>query len=67
MIFKTYHQKSFNDVGQWFCDSSANRSERLCLHPTMWLMAVIADTNFLKAEVVTGNKVNYVHGDRPTP
>lgn len=30
-------------------------------------MAVIADTNFLKAEVVTGNKVNYVHGDRPTP
>lgn len=38
-----------------------------CLYLTVWLMAVIADTNFLKAEVVTGNKVNYVHGDRPTP
>lgn len=38
-----------------------------CLYLTMWLMAMIADTNFLKAEVVTGNKVNYVHADRPTP
>lgn len=31
-------------------------------------MTVIADTKSLKAEVVTGNSVNFVcHGDRPVP
>lgn len=31
-------------------------------------MTVIADTKSLKAELVTGNRVNYMcHGDRPIP
>lgn len=34
----------------------------------MRLMTVIADTESLKAELVTGDRVNFVHcGDRPVP